>query len=154
MACKIAQDYGIYHQDGRTYLNACNKKYDAIFVDAFKGLSVPFELTTIEAVNKMKNCLTEDGVVITNVLGSFTGKDSEFFLMEYETYKKVFPSVLVYQVAPSIAEDTKQNLILVGSKKEEVALEKIEQYQNLLANQRDITNSTKQYLTDDYAPVE
>ena len=57
-------------------------------------------------------------------------------------------------MAPSIAEDTKQNLILVGSKKEEVALEKIEQYQNLLANQRDITNSTKQYLTDDYAPVE
>ena len=102
----------------------------------------------------MKNCLTEDGVVITNVLGSFTGKDSEFFLMEYETYNKVFPSVLVYQVAPSIAEDTKQNLILVGSKKEEVALEKIEQYQNLLENQRDITNSTKQYLTDDYAPVE
>ena len=145
---------GIYHQDGRTYLNSCSKKYDAIFVDAFKGLSVPFELTTLEATNKISQALTDNGVVITNILGSLEGKDSKFLKMEYETYKKVFPTVLVYQVAPDIDINKKQNFILVGTKKDKAELEESIEYKELLSNERKISDTLEQYLTDDYAPVE
>jgi len=43
----------IYHEDGRVFLNKTQGKYDVIFGDAFSSLhSLPYQLTTIEAVQK------------------------------------------------------------------------------------------------------
>lgn len=55
----------IIHEDGRTFLNRSNKKYDVIYGDAFKSQnSLPFHLTTKEAVEKKYDMLNSDGVVI------------------------------------------------------------------------------------------
>ena len=59
---------GLITQDGRSYLNYNEKKYDAIFIDAFKGLNAPFELTTYEAMQKAYNSLEENVTVITNII--------------------------------------------------------------------------------------
>ena len=43
----------IFHEDGRTFLNRCEKKYDAVFMDAYKSmLTIPYQLTTREAVRR------------------------------------------------------------------------------------------------------
>ena len=68
----------IYHQDGRSFLNSTKNKYDTILIDAFKGLNAPFELTTYEALQKAKNALNDNGMVITNIISSLEGKDEDF----------------------------------------------------------------------------
>jgi spermidine synthase len=61
----------IVNEDGRVFLNAASPGvYDAVLMDAFGSLfSVPYQLTTIEAVRHIDRVLDADGVVIFN-LGS------------------------------------------------------------------------------------
>ena len=89
---------GLITQDGRSYLNYNEKKYDTVFIDAFKGLNAPFELTTYEAMQKVYDSLDENGTVITNIISAIEGKDADFIKYEYSTYKAVFDDVKVYQV--------------------------------------------------------
>ncbi len=143
----------IYHQDGRSFLNSTKNKYDTILIDAFKGLNVPFELTTYEALEKAKNALNDNGMVITNIISSLEGKDEKFIKYEYSTYKAVFPEVKLYKVRDE--DDTeRQNLILIGFKNgENINKEKYEQYKDLL--DREVTDFSSDYeiVTDHYAPI-
>jgi predicted membrane-bound spermidine synthase len=61
----------IFHEDGRVYLNKTQKKYDVIFGDAFSShYSVPYQLTTKEAIQKKYNILNDDGIVILNIISA------------------------------------------------------------------------------------
>lgn len=106
----------IYHQDGRTYLNKNTKKYDVIFGDAFKSLySIPYQLSTTEAVQKTYQSLNDDGVVIVNIGGSIAGDSGKFFRAEYRTFKETFPYVKVFPIKTS-DPNAIQNLMLVALK--------------------------------------
>ena len=143
----------IYHQDGRSFLNKTQNKYDCILIDAFKGLNAPFELTTAQAMIKAKNCLNENGIVITNIISSLEGKEAEFLEYEYATYKKIFDDVKIFQVQP-LKKDITQNLILVGIKgKTNLDKTKQEQYKQLLENEVKDFTTDKQIVTDNYAPI-
>lgn len=108
----------IYHKDGRRYLNSTNNKYDCILIDAFKGLNAPFQLTTVEALESAKKDLNDNGIVITNIVSSFEGDKSKFIKCEYETYKKVFKNVKIFQVQKGLFNsDEIQNIILIGYKR-------------------------------------
>ena len=145
---------GLITQDGRSYLNYTDKKYDAIFIDAFKGLNAPFELTTYEALKKSYDILNENGTVITNIISSIDGDGSDFIKYEYNTYKAVFDDVRVYQVNTDYAYTDNQNLIIVGIKGElDINSEKEEEYSDLLANEIKDFSSDKPVVTDDYAPI-
>lgn len=143
----------IYHQDGRSFLNSTENKYDTILIDAFKGLNAPFELTTKEALQKVKNALNDNGMVITNIISSLEGDDDDFIKYEYTTYKDVFPEVKLFRVR-NVEDTTRQNLILVGFKNgENVNSEKYDEYKNLL--DMEITNfsSDREVVTDHFAPI-
>ena len=60
----------ITHEDGRMFLkNAPKNSIDVLYVDAFGSYySIPYQLTTQEAITDMYNMLTESGVVITNII--------------------------------------------------------------------------------------
>jgi spermidine synthase len=59
----------IYHEDGRVFLNKTQEKYDVIFGDAFSShYSLPYQLTTKEAVQKKYNILNDDGIVILKAM--------------------------------------------------------------------------------------
>ncbi len=152
----------IYHEDGRTYLNRCKKKYDAVFMDAYKSLlTIPYQLTTREAIQKIDNILNENGVVYANIIGSLNHQGSYFLKAELATYKSVFPRVLLFAVQyPDPTEEEKgifQNFLLVGLKSTESPV--------LGSDNPEIMNYLNHYypldkgfetivLTDDYAPVE
>ena len=143
----------IFHQDGRSFINYNNNKYDTILLDAFKGLNAPFELTTYEAMMNAKNMLNENGMIITNIISSLEGKDSKFIEYEYTTYKEVFDDVLLYKVKNK--ENTKvQNIILIGIKGNPIKNEnKRSEYQKYLDMEVKDYNSKKKIVTDDFAPI-
>ena len=143
----------IYNQDGRSFLNYSENKYDTILIDAFKGINAPFELTTYEAITNAKNMLNENGIVLTNIIASIEGENSKFIEYEYSTYKAVFDDVKIFMVASKDKVD-KQNLILVGIKgnpeKDETKYSEYEQYLNMEVTEFE---TDKQIVTDDFAPI-
>ena len=108
----------IIHEDGRVYLNrVASSAYDAVMMDAFGSLfSVPYQLTTIEAVGHVSRVLDDDGVVIFNVGSAIRGPSSRFLQSEVATYKAVFPFVYVFKVNKDRSDEETQNLIIVACK--------------------------------------
>ena len=149
----------IFHEDGRIFLNNADaNKYDAVLMDAFGSLfSVPFQLTTVEAVENISRVLKDDGVVIFNVGGAITGDSSKFLQAELTTYRKVFPRVLLFKVDSTKADDELQNLIIVAIKEKNSTpiFSNDTESQPLLSNFYDKElNFDAQILTDELAPVE
>ncbi len=143
----------IYHQDGRSFLNSTENKYDTILIDAFKGLNAPFELTTYEALQKAKNALNDNGMVITNIISSLEGDEDDFIKYEYATYKAVFPEVKLFRVR-DVGDTVRQNLILVGFKNgKNINEEKYDEYKNLLDMEVTEYSSDREIVTDHFAPI-
>lgn len=149
----------IFHEDGRIFLNQSgSNKYDAVLMDAFGSLfSVPFQLTTVEAVRQIDRVLKDDGVVIFNIGGAIKGASSGFLQAELKTYRQIFPRVYLFKVYPENADDRQQNLIIVACKeKNSAALESSDaEIAALLSHLQDNPSEPEvEILTDDLAPVE
>ncbi len=149
----------IHHQDGRVFLNRAESgRYDALLLDAFGSLfSVPFQLTTIEAVRQIYRVLREDGVVIFNIGGAMEGPASGFFQAELATYREVFPQVHLFKVSPHRRADQVQNLILVASRRQATfPLHSADpEISAMLALRQPLPEIARRpVLTDDRAPVE
>ena len=153
----------IFHEDGRIFLNHCaEKKYDAVFMDAYKSmLTIPYQLTTHEAVQKISDALTDNGAVFANVISSLDNKTNEFLRAELATYRSVFPQVFLFAVQypnPTKEERTHfQNIMLVGLKstiKPELSSDK-QQLNNFLSHLIEVkTFDNDIIITDEFAPVE
>jgi spermidine synthase len=63
-----------FNEDGRWFVMNCKEKetYDFIFGDAFNDLSIPYHLTTKEFSMQLKSLLKPDGVLMANVIDSFS----------------------------------------------------------------------------------
>ncbi len=149
----------IIHQDGRVFLNqAESNKYDAVLMDAFGSLfSVPFQLTTIEAVEQINRILKDDGIVIFNLGGAINGDASKFLQAEYKTYAQIFPQVYLFKVNADYTDEQLQNLIIVASKsKNSASFESNNaEISNLLEHlYKESPAASENILTDDLAPVE
>ena len=139
-------------------MNRTQKKYDVIFGDAFTShYSLPYQLTTREAVQKKYDILHDNGTVIINIISSIEGEKGKFLRAEYATYKKVFPQVYVFPVQDSHDGDEVQNVILVALKSDQQmsfhsADPTLDEYlQHLWTKEVD---ADVPILTDDFAPVD
>ncbi|MEI7511875.1 MAG: fused MFS/spermidine synthase [Candidatus Uhrbacteria bacterium] len=147
----------IFHEDGRVFLNTVSPAtYDSILVDAYSSLSIPYQLATREAVQKMHDALRENGAVLVNIVGSIEGGKGEFFRAEYATYKSVFPRVYVFWVKSDQADEV-QNLMLVATKSDQSLLmssddPEISQYLKQLWGKE--IKADMNILTDEHAPVD
>ena len=152
----------IFHEDGRTFLNRCDKKYDAVFMDAYKSMiTIPFQLTTQEAVQRIFDMLNENGAVYANVISSLDPINNYFLRSEVATYKSIFPQVYIFPVQyPQPTENEKskfQNFLLVGLKTTVTpefasSNDQINQYLSHLYKGN--LEFDGEILTDNYAPVE
>ena len=61
-----------FFEDARTYVRKCKKKYDLIIIDLFFADGVPEHLTTMEFYDNLKNCLHDDGILISNSITDFS----------------------------------------------------------------------------------
>jgi spermidine synthase len=148
----------IYHQDGRVYLNKTKEKYDVIFGDAFANRhSVPYQLTTQEAVQKKFDILNENGVVILDTISAVNGEKGTFLRAEYATYRSVFPQVFLFPIKEENNGDKIQNIILVALKSnKKYSFTSNNSELNKYLSHRWIKPIAEDVpiLTDDFAPVD
>ena len=109
----------IFHQDGRSFLNQARKTYDAIFVDAFAGITIPFELVSQEAVQLEYRLLSQEGVLLLNVISAVQGEAGKLLQAIFATYRSVFPQVYLFPMQDFAAGDLIQNHILVALKSQQ-----------------------------------
>ncbi|MBU4486205.1 MAG: fused MFS/spermidine synthase, partial [Candidatus Delongbacteria bacterium] len=148
----------VYHEDGRVYLNKTKKKYDIIFGDTTDShYSLPYQLTTKEAIQKKYDILNENGTVILNTISSIKGENSRFLRAEYATYKSIFPQVYLFPVSYPNNVDEVQNIMLIAlkSKEKQTFSDTDPELNGYLQNLWEEEIETDMpVLTDDYAPVD
>jgi hypothetical protein len=158
----------IYNQDGRTYITHTQTKYDLIVLDAYTKTYVPFHLLTEEFFELLHDRLTEDGVIVSNLIASFVGDTSDLFWAEYKTVARVFPKLYVFRTSER-GSGWVQNIILVATRddgvltQDEIAQrgamvpsvdsEELEGFADDLWDEIPNTGDLP-LLTDDYSPVE
>lgn len=112
----------IFHEDGRTFLNRAaseeREPYDAMYVDAFSSNAIPYQLASREAVSRMRDLLTEDGVVVVNTISPINGEDGKFFRALYWTYRDVFPRVEIFHVREPYDPKLVGNVMMVAFMRE------------------------------------
>lgn len=82
----------LHTADARPFLRSTHKRFDAIFVDAYRQPYIPFYLATREFFELVRSRLTPGGVVILNV-GHPPGSD-ELEKVLSATLRAAFPTVL------------------------------------------------------------
>ncbi len=152
----------IFHEDGRTFLNRSEHRYDAILMDAYKSLlTVPFQLTTLEAIQKIYDNLDDDGIFLANIIGTYDSQSNYFLRAEMKTILNVFPEVKLFAVQYPRAQGKErgyfQNMMLIAFKnKKNYDLHspdsRIDRMLQHLVKEKFPLDLP--VLTDDYAPVE
>lgn len=146
----------IYSEDGRVFLNNSKDKYDVVMLDVTYHSSIPFQLATKEALQKIFEKLNDKGVLIVNIIDSLGGKN-KFFRAEYWTYKSVFDGIYLFPVSSLANKQVRQNLILIATKK---GFQKNNKDSSIQVNSmlfrlsHQAVKNDMPILTDDYAPVE
>lgn len=146
------------HQDGRVFLNQNTEVYDAILWDAFGSFfSVPYQLTTLEAVERKYDSLSENWVVILNIIGSLQWEKWRFIQSQYHTYKAIFPEVFLLPVDDHKNTSQVQNIMLIAMKNPQSAQHEIRNWElrGYLTRKTYLPeNNNIPLLTDDFAPVD
>ncbi len=82
----------VHVQDGRVFVKRTKKKYDIVFLDAFRGSFVPFHLKTKEFYEEIKKKLTPNGVVASNL---FIG--SALYPYDLKTFSEVYEKLYSFK---------------------------------------------------------
>ena len=86
--------------DGRAFLNAVDKKYDVIMVDAYQDITIPFQMSSKEFFTEVKEHLGEGGVMVVNMNMRGGGKNSITTYLS-DTISAVFENVCTVDVVGS-----------------------------------------------------
>jgi spermidine synthase len=86
---------------------------DLVIGDAFGGLSVPWQLTTREALELVDASLADDGVYAVNLIDH---PPLDFVRAELATLRKVFPHVALLARIPVLAGEDGGNAVAVASR--------------------------------------
>lgn len=144
--------------DGRAYLNASDKKYDVIMVDAYQDITIPFQMSSKEFFTMVKNHLTKDGIMVVN-MNMHTKKKGNINEYLSDTIANVFDTVYTVDVDGSTnrelfaaqnaeaSETFKQNTAELSNNELKNLMEKV-------ADNIEVYRKGNCILTDDKAPVE
>lgn len=151
--------------DGRRLLATSDTKYDLIFGDAYSSLySVPHHFTTVEFFETTKRSLSDNGMVVLNLIGDLSQQQPSFVFSEIKTFRQVFDNTYVFAAGSPETIETPQNIILVGingDKQLDLNAEVFATSQNDVLRTlsehyyhvEDIDLTPYMVLTDDHAPV-
>lgn len=105
--------------DARHFIQTCNKKYDLIVFDIFKGETPPSHVLTLECFRETQKILNPEGMVIVNFNGFITEKVEGLALRSLLTTFRA--SGFQVNVAPTYEEPRQRNTLLIGSFKKQDA---------------------------------
>jgi spermidine synthase len=159
MALETSDELRVRVADGRVGLaDEAPGERDLVVGDAFGGLSVPWQLTTREALELVDTALADTGVYAVNLIDR---PPLAFVRAELATMGAVFPHVLLLARAPVLAGEDGGNVVAVASRSPlpttgiEAALSAHElAWQTAEGRVLDDFVGDADVLTDDHAPVE
>ena len=106
-----------FFEDARIFVKKCKKKYDLIIVDLFFEDGSPEHLTTVEFYKDLKNCLKDEGILISNSIADFS--DNLTLNTILSTFNAVFKNIYYFYdkiyVDQAILKTT--NLYILASNK-------------------------------------
>ena len=150
-------------EDGRLGLRRLpDDSRDLVVGDAFGGVSVPWHLTTREAMNDVRRVLTPDGVYVANLIDH---GELAFARAEVATLQEVFAHVVLAGEPSDVAADPRAggggNLVVIASDREldlgavqAVMDERGTGWTLVTGDDLDAWVGDAVVLTDDYAPVD
>jgi len=146
-------------QDGRYYLQTTSQKYDVIGVDTYQQPYVPFQFTTQEFFQTVRDHLTPTGVVALNA--GRTSNDYRLVEALAQTMHSVFPNVYIIDterftnslVIGTNAPTLLANFQINANHLTNPLLQSVAQATIVYGNIRE-EHSRTVYFTDDRAPVE
>ena len=168
---EFPKDIPVTTYDGRAFLNATDKTYDVILIDAYQDITIPFQMATVEFFQLVEDHLNEDGVVILNMnmhseedgnINDYLGDTvATVFDVNYTmNVPRVTNRLLFSTNNPKILDVMNENLSLYKDQIEENTTEdqeKEKELANILdrcAETIEPYQSGEYLLTDDKAPVE
>jgi spermidine synthase len=114
LALETSEQLRVRVADGRVALAEEEPGVRRLVVgDAFGGMSVPWQLTTREALELVDAAMTDDGVYAVNLIDH---PPLRFVRAELATLRDVFPHVLLLARAPVLAGEDGGNLVAVASR--------------------------------------
>ena len=106
-----------FFEDARIFVKKCKKKYDLIIVDLFFEDGSPEHLITVEFYKDLKNCLKDEGILISNSIADFS--DNLTLNTILSTFNAVFKNIYYFYdniyVDQAILKTT--NLYILASNK-------------------------------------
>lgn len=155
---ELPDDVKVTTYDGRAYLNAIDDKYDVIMVDAYQDITIPFQMSSIEFFDLVKEHLKEDGVMVVNMnmRGSEEGNINQYLA---DTISEIFGEVYTADVSGSTNRElfASNNADMLKVYEANLAQEDNKQMQNMMQK---VSSDLVAYeagdyiMTDDRAPVE
>ena len=112
LGLQTGDDLDVRVEDGRTGLRRLDDdSRDLVVGDAFGGVSIPFHLTTAEALAEVRRVLTPDGLYVANVIDH---PPLAFARAEAATLLAVFDRVAVAASPEALAGEGGGNLVLLA----------------------------------------
>lgn len=159
---EMPSDIPVTTYDGRAYLNAIDKTYDVIMVDAYQDITIPFQMSSVEFFTLVKEHLNPGGVMVVNMnmRGSSEGSINEYLA---DTISDVFDNVYTVDVKgstnrelfasddPDMTDNLTDNILKLKESDEDSGL-----YDMMVRIEQGLTEYVpgERILTDDKAPVE
>jgi predicted membrane-bound spermidine synthase len=146
-------------QDGRYFLQTSSQKFDVVAIDAYQQPYVPFQLTTKEFFQEVRNHLSPTGVTVINA--GRTSSDYRLVNALAETMHSVFPNVYIIDTARftnsmvigTNSPTSLNNFFINSSDLSNPLLQEVARESILYGNIRE-EHARTVYFTDDRAPVE
>lgn len=154
----LSEDIPVTTYDGRAYLQAVDKTYDVIMVDAYQDITIPFQMSSVEFFSEVKAHLKPNGVMVVNMNMKSDGEESINAYLS-DTIASVFSEVYTTDVKNNtnrelFASDNPQMLELMA---EGVAVEADKELAAMMGTVQEAMTAYEPgnlILTDDQAPVE
>ena len=154
----LPEEIPVTTYDGRAYLQAVNKTYDVIMVDAYQDITIPFQMSSREFFSEVKAHLKPNGVMVVNMNMKSDGADSINAYLS-DTISSVFSEVYTTDVKNNtnrelFASDNPQMLDIMA---EGVSALRDEELAAMMGTVQEAMTAYKPgtlILTDDQAPVE
>lgn len=108
-----------YDEDARYFLNRCEKKYQIILVDVFKGEEQPSHVLTLESLKKLKQNITDSSLILINWHGYVSGVNGRGTAILKNTLLKAGYKV---KLCSNSAEEAYRNILFVVSLKDQRTL--------------------------------
>ena len=154
----LPEDVQVTTYDGRAFLNAVDKKYDVIMVDAYQDITIPFQMSSIEFFTLVKEHLEENGVMVVNMnmRGTEEGNINQYLS---DTIGSVFDTVYTVDVKYStnrevFASNNEEMLSVLSQNTEKLGHQNLREMMEKVADDCSKYTAGNYIMTDDKAPVE